>query len=99
MRLLYIELAASAGPHDLDSVGDRGWPVKPLPEGITDEGSGRRVVPASPRVDFSQQLLLLADRYTSLEYYQRVVSVQLFLISYQHKGFCSASEASGLDLP
>jgi hypothetical protein len=52
-RLLRVELAASAGLHDLDSVRYYSWPVEPLPEGIADEGPGRRVVPESPRVDFS----------------------------------------------
>jgi hypothetical protein len=68
MCLLRVELAPSAGPHDLDGVNYHGWLVKPLPEGVADEGLGHRVVPASPRVDFSQQLVPLADRYTSLEY-------------------------------
>jgi hypothetical protein len=66
--LLRVELVASAGPHDLDSISYHSRLVKPLPKGIGDEGSGRRVVLASPRVDLSQQLLPLVDRYTSLEY-------------------------------
>jgi hypothetical protein len=54
MRLLHIELASSAGPYDLDSIGYRGRPVKPMLEGVANEGSGHHVVPASPRVDFSE---------------------------------------------
>jgi hypothetical protein len=53
MCLLRVELASSAGPHNPDSISYRDWPVKPLPKGIADEGLGRRVVPASPRVDSS----------------------------------------------
>jgi hypothetical protein len=53
MRLLHIELASSAGPHDPNSIGYYGQTVKPFPKGITDEGSGHHVVPASPQVDFS----------------------------------------------
>jgi hypothetical protein len=68
MRLLRVELAALAGPHDLDSIRYCSRPVEPLPEGIANEGLRHRVVPASPRVDFSQQLLPLADWYTPLEY-------------------------------
>jgi hypothetical protein len=48
MHLLRVELAASAGPHDLDSIRYCSRPVEPLPEGIADEGLGRCVVPTSP---------------------------------------------------
>jgi hypothetical protein len=99
MCLFHLELATLAGPHDPGGIGDRGRPVKSLPEGVADEGLGRHVVPTSPRVDFSQQLLPLADNYTSLEDSRRAASIQLLLFSYQHEGFCSASEASGLGLP
>jgi hypothetical protein len=98
MHLLCIELTASAGPHNLDGVSYRGWPVKPLPEGVSDEGLGCRVLPTSPRVDFSQQLLPLDDRYTQLNYSRRVVLIQLLLF-YQHKGLRSTGEASDLGLP
>jgi hypothetical protein len=53
MRLLCVELATSGRPHDLDSVRYCSLLVEPLHEGIIDEGPGRHVVPASPRVDFS----------------------------------------------
>jgi hypothetical protein len=99
MCLLHVELAVPVGPHDLDSVLYYSRPVEPLPEGIADEDPGRRVVPASPRVDFSQQLLPLADWYTSLNYSRESMSVQILFFSYQHKGFCSTGEASGLGLP
>jgi hypothetical protein len=59
MCLLRVELAASTGPHDPDSVCYCSRHVEPLPEGVVDEGPGRRLVPASPRVDFSQQLPVL----------------------------------------
>jgi hypothetical protein len=99
MCLLRIQLATTVGPHDLDSISYRSRPVEPLPEGVADEGSGRCVVPASPRVDFSQQLLPLDDMYTSLENSRGAASVQLLLFSYQHKGLRSADEASALSLP
>jgi hypothetical protein len=69
-----------------------------LLEGVADEGLGRGVVLASPRVDFSQQLLPLAEWYTSLKYSRGAASVQL-LSFYQNKGLCSAGEVSGLGLP
>jgi hypothetical protein len=43
-----VELASSAGSQDLGGIGNRSWPVKPLPEGVSNEGSGHRVVPLSP---------------------------------------------------
>jgi hypothetical protein len=46
MRLLRVELAASARPHGLDSVRYCSRPVEPLPEGVVDEGPGRRVPPS-----------------------------------------------------
>jgi hypothetical protein len=61
MLLFRIILATSAGSHNPGGIDDHGRPVKSLPEGVADEGLGRHVVPASPRVDFSQQLLPLAD--------------------------------------
>jgi hypothetical protein len=64
MCLLRVELASSIGPHDLDSVRYCSRQVDPLPKGVVDEGLRCRVVPTSPRVDFSQQLLPLADWYT-----------------------------------
>ena len=67
MHLFHIELATTVRPHDLGGIGDHGRSIKSLPEGIDDEGLGHRVMSASPRVDFSQQLLPLADRYTPLE--------------------------------
>jgi hypothetical protein len=42
MHLFCIELASPTGPHDLGGVADHGQPVKPLPEGVADEGSGPR---------------------------------------------------------
>jgi hypothetical protein len=99
MCLLRLELEASVGPHDLDSVCYCSWPVEPLTEGVANEGPRHCVVPVSPRVDFSQQLLPLADWYTSLKYSRGTGSVQLLFFSYQHKGFCSAGEVSGLSLP
>jgi hypothetical protein len=53
VRLLFVELASSVGSHDLGGVGNRSWLVEPLPEGISNEGSGCRVVPTSPLVDFT----------------------------------------------
>jgi hypothetical protein len=99
MCLLRLELAASAGTHDLDSVCYYSRPVEPLSEGVADEGPGHRVVLASPRVDFSHHLLPLANWYTSLKYSRGAASVQLLFFSYQHKGLCSVGEALGLGHP
>jgi hypothetical protein len=52
MSLLRVEMAASAGPHDLDSIHYSSQPVEPLPKGIVDEGPRCRVVPASPPSGF-----------------------------------------------
>jgi hypothetical protein len=35
VRLPCVELASSVGSHNPSSVGDSGWPVEPLPGGVT----------------------------------------------------------------
>jgi hypothetical protein len=51
--LLRIELSSSVGLHNLGGVGNHDWPVEPMSEGVSNEGSGCCVVPTSPRVDFA----------------------------------------------
>jgi hypothetical protein len=48
MFLLCVELVSSTVLHKPNGVGNCNWPVKPQPEGISDEGSGSHMVFASP---------------------------------------------------
>jgi hypothetical protein len=47
-------LTPLAGVYNPSGVGHRGWPVETLSEGISNKGSRRFVVTASPRVYFLQ---------------------------------------------
>jgi hypothetical protein len=47
-----VELTPLACADNSSGVGHRGRPVETLSEGISNKGSGRRVMPASPRVYF-----------------------------------------------
>jgi hypothetical protein len=38
VRLLRVELASSAGLHNLGGVGNRSWPIETLSEGVSNEG-------------------------------------------------------------
>jgi hypothetical protein len=62
-----VELTPSAGAYNPSGVGHRGRPVEAMSEGVSYEGPRRRMVTASPRVYFLQQLLSLGDGYASLE--------------------------------
>jgi hypothetical protein len=75
--LLGVELASFAGAYDPGSVGYRSGPVETLPEGVSDEGPRRCVVPADPRVDIAQQFFAIVDGDASLEDPRRAASVQL----------------------
>jgi hypothetical protein len=48
VRLLRVELESSVGAHNLVGIGNLSWPIEPLSEGVSNEGSGLRVVPARP---------------------------------------------------
>ena len=61
-----VELATLAGPHDVSGVGDRGGPVKALPECVTHEGAWRGVMAADAIMDVADQLLALGDGDASL---------------------------------
>ena len=52
--LLRIELTPLAGAYNPSGVGHRDWLVETLSEGISNEGSRRCMVTASPRVYFLQ---------------------------------------------
>jgi hypothetical protein len=54
MGLPCIVLASFAGAYQLNGVGDRAWTIEALPEHVSDEGSRRRVMTASPRVWVSE---------------------------------------------
>jgi hypothetical protein len=47
-----VELTPLAGADNSSGVGHRGRPVETLSEGVSNKGSGRRVMTASPRVYF-----------------------------------------------
>jgi hypothetical protein len=48
MGLPCVVLASFAGAYQLNGIGDHGWPIETLLERISDEGSRRRVMTASP---------------------------------------------------
>jgi hypothetical protein len=48
-----VELTPLTGADNSSGVGHRGRPVKTLSEGVSNKGSGRCVMTASPRVYFS----------------------------------------------
>jgi hypothetical protein len=52
--LLCVELTPLAGAYNPSGVGHRGWPVETLSEGVSNKGSRRCVMTASPRVYFLQ---------------------------------------------
>ena len=81
MRLSCIELTPLAGAYNPSGVGHCGWPVETLSESVSYEGPRRRMVTASPRVYFLQQLLSLGNGYASLENARGAVVVELFLIT------------------
>jgi hypothetical protein len=60
-------LAPFAGAHNLVGVGDRGGPVEALAERVAHEGAWRRVVATHARVDVSEELTPLSDRYAPLQ--------------------------------
>jgi hypothetical protein len=77
VRLPSVKSAPVAGAHNISGIGYRCWPVKPLPEGVSNKGLGHQVVLASPRVDFSQQFLTFVDGDAPLEDSHEAASVQL----------------------
>ena len=62
-----IELAPLAGPHNVGGVGDRGGPIKSLPEHVTHEGARCGVMAADAGMDVADQLLALEDGDASLQ--------------------------------
>jgi hypothetical protein len=50
--LLCVELTPLAGAHNPSGVGHHGWPVETLSEDVSNKGSRRCVMTASPRVYF-----------------------------------------------
>ena len=62
-----IELATLTSPHDVGGVGDRGGPVKALPERVTHEGARRGVMAANAGMDVADQLLALGDGDAALQ--------------------------------
>ena len=56
VTLLGIVLAALARLDEVLGVGEGGRPVEAMPEGLSHEGSWRRVVPIDATVDVEEQL-------------------------------------------
>jgi hypothetical protein len=50
MGLPCVVLAYFAGAYQLNGVKDRGWPIEALPECVSDKGSRRHMMTASPQV-------------------------------------------------
>ena len=67
MHLLGVELAPLARADDVNGVGDGGWPVETLPEGVADEGPWCCVMTASPRVYILEDLPALVGGDTALQ--------------------------------
>ena len=78
MCLPSVKWAPLVGAYNLSGIGNRSWLVEPFSKGVSNEGLRRRMVPASPQVDFTQQLLTLVDRYAPLEDFRGAASLQLF---------------------
>jgi hypothetical protein len=56
-----VEFAPFAGAHDLAGIRDHGRPIEALAESVANEGVGRGVMAADPRVDVPQELSPLRD--------------------------------------
>jgi hypothetical protein len=65
--LLRIELTPFAGADNSSGVGHRRRPVETLSESVSNKGSRRCVMTASPRVYFLEELLAFGDGYAPLE--------------------------------
>jgi hypothetical protein len=48
MGLPCVVLASFVGVYHLNGIGDRDWPIEALPERVSDKGSRRRMMTASP---------------------------------------------------
>jgi hypothetical protein len=61
--LLCVELARFTGLYQLGCILEGGWPVKAMPEGLTDQCAGSRMTSTVPSMDLHEQLmaLLLGD--------------------------------------
>jgi hypothetical protein len=62
-----VELTPLEGADNSSGVGHRGGPVETLSESVSDKGSRRCVMTASPQVYLLQELLAFGDGYASLE--------------------------------
>ena len=60
--LLGVELARLAAPHQVAGIRERGWPVKALPEGFTDQRAIGVVTPTLALVDIREQRAPLFPR-------------------------------------
>jgi hypothetical protein len=78
-----VELTLFAGADNSGGVGHRREPVEALSESISDKGSRRCVMAASPRVYLSQEFLTFGDGDASLEDARGAAVIELLLITQQ----------------
>jgi hypothetical protein len=91
-----VELTPFAGADNSGSVGHRRGLVEALSESITDKGSRRCVMAASPRVYLSQEFLTFGDGDASLEDARGAVVVVLLLITQQDERLGTPCHPPGL---
>ena len=83
MGLPRIELTPFAGADNSIGVGHRGRPVETLSEGVSNKGSRRCVMAASPRVYLLQEFLTFGDGDASLEDARGAAMVELLFVAQQ----------------
>jgi hypothetical protein len=91
-------LTPLVGAYNPSGVGHRGRPVETLSEGVSDEGSRRCMVTASPRVYLLQQLLSFGDGYASLENARGAAVVELLFITQQNERLGAPSQSPSFGL-
>ena len=83
MGLPRVELTPFAGADNSGGVGHRRGPVEALSESISDKGSRRCVMAASPRVYLSEEFLTFGDGDASLEDARGAAMVELLFVAQQ----------------
>ena len=78
-----VELTPLAGADNSSGVGHRGRSVETLSESVSNKGSRRCVMTASPRVYFLQQFPTFGDGDASLEDARGAAMVELLFIAQQ----------------
>ena len=83
MGLPCVELTPLAGADNSSGVSHRRRPVETLSEGVSNKGSRRCVMAASPRVYLLQEFLTFGDGDVSLEDARGAAVVELLLFAQQ----------------